>query len=110
MEKLEMLKIKYPDLLEKISFECGDGWYTILDELLSIAEWRNKKALCEPIKIIQIKEKFAGLRFYYNGGDEYFAGAVRMAESMADHTCEVCGSPGERRSGTWLTTRCEEHK
>lgn len=62
------------------------------------------------INIAQIKEKFGGLRFYYDGGDDEISGMVRMAESWAGHTCEECGNKGERRSGGWIRTLCDEHE
>ena len=58
----------------------------------------------------QIKEKFGGLRFYYDGGDEYVSGVVDMAESWAGKTCETCGSLGVRRNGGWIRTLCDEHE
>jgi hypothetical protein len=62
------------------------------------------------IRIAQIKEKFGGLRFYYDGGDEYIHGLVSMAESWADRSCETCGDRGERRSGGWVRTLCDKHE
>jgi hypothetical protein len=59
---------------------------------------------------MQIKEKFGGLRFYYDGGDEYISGLVSMAESWAGNTCETCGEKGERRSGGWIRTLCDKHE
>lgn len=61
------------------------------------------------IEIHQIKEKFGGLRFYYDGGDSEISGMVRMAEAWADKTCEVCGNLGKSRSGGWVRTLCDEH-
>lgn len=61
------------------------------------------------IEIHQIKEKFAGLRFYYQGGDEQVYGMVRMAEAWAADVCEVCGARGEQRPGGWIRTLCDEH-
>ena len=58
----------------------------------------------------QIKEKFGGLRFYYDGGDEYISGLVSMAESWAACSCETCGTPGERREGGWIRTLCDTHE
>lgn len=63
-----------------------------------------------PVVVEQIKEKFGGLRFYYSGGDDHIYGMVRMAESWASKTCEVCGKPGEIRSGGWIKTLCDEHE
>ncbi len=103
-------------------FECGDGWYQILDSLCgniqSYIDWNNKSAEAgykdfQPIQqvvAVQIKEKFGGLRFYYEGGDRHIAGMVRMAESWASVTCEECGAPGEMRPGGWIKTLCDIHK
>lgn len=62
------------------------------------------------IEIQQIKEKFGGLRFYYDGGDDEISGMVRMAESWAANSCETCGNKGERRSGGWVRTLCDHHE
>jgi len=57
----------------------------------------------------QIKEKFGGLRFYYYGGDQKIAGMVRLAEILADNTCEICGSTENVGKTTgWITTICEK--
>jgi hypothetical protein len=62
------------------------------------------------VTVAQIKEKFGGLRFYYDGGDEYISGLVSMAESWATCSCETCGTPGERREGGWIRTLCDTHE
>jgi|LakMenE18May11ns_1017448.scaffolds.fasta_scaffold9939388_3 hypothetical protein len=95
-------------------FDHGDGWYQILDSLCSQIQrhidWQNRNEV-EVAQVVatQVKEKFGGLRFYYNGGDDYIDGMVRMAESWAANTCEVCGKPGKLRGGGWLYTACDEH-
>ena len=124
MNELELLKEKYPHLFpERFWFECGDGWYSILSSLLYRINMhekhiRNQNAYrvrhgrdpikYESVKIVQIKEKFSGLRFYYDGGDEYICGAVALAEDMSYKTCEACGNPGKVSSGGWYRTRCDE--
>ena len=102
-------------------FECGDGWYQILDSLCgqiqSYVDWKNRSAEAgyknfEPVEqvvAVQVKEKFGGLRFYYDGGDQHISGMVRMAESWAACTCEKCGKPGFSRTGGWIRTLCDEH-
>lgn len=102
-------------------FEHSDGWYKILDSLCgqiqSYIDWKNRSAAAgyenfkpvEQVVATQVKEKFGGLRFYYKGGDEHISGMVRMAESWASITCEVCGQPGEIRQGGWIKTLCDEH-
>jgi hypothetical protein len=60
------------------------------------------------VKIVQIKEKFAGLRIYYDGGDEFIAGITQMAEAVAAITCEKCGVPGKVRNlNGFLATLCD---
>ena len=92
-------------------FECGDGWFNILDQLMGNIQhhidWKNKKEEIIPqVTLDQIKEKFGTLRFYYTGGDDVIGGMVRMAESMSGVTCEDCGNVGERRGGGWVHTYC----
>jgi hypothetical protein len=62
------------------------------------------------IQVQQIKEKFGGLRFYYQGGNDEISGMVRMAELWAGHTCETCGDKGHRRDGGWIRTLCDVHE
>lgn len=95
-------------------FECGDGWFNILDQLMGNIQhhidWKNKKEeVVVQVTLDQVKEKFGTLRFYYTGGDDIIDGMVRMAESMSGVTCEECGNPGKRIGGGWVTTVCEEH-
>lgn len=110
-------------------FAVGQGWWPILEELCariqSHINWRNEtrgillkdnpnnRPIPEEIPQVvveQIKEKFGGLRFYYQGGDDYVHGLVSMAESWASVTCEECGSIGKRRDGGWVRTLCDHHE
>jgi len=114
------------------------GWYTILDVLfeglsgdVERARYSLKFALENPdnkyIKpipeleaaladaleklptIVQIKEKFGGLRVYADGGTEVHQAYINFAAAMAARTCEICGNPGELRDGGWMKTLCDEH-
>ena len=62
------------------------------------------------IRVEQIKEKFGGLRFYYQGGDDEISGMVTMAEIWAGRTCETCGNKGQSRRGGWIRTLCDTHE
>ncbi len=62
------------------------------------------------IEVHQIKEKFGGLRFYYEGGDDYCSGLETMAEIWANRTCETCGETGRQRQGGWIRTLCDKHE
>ena len=95
-------------------FECGDGWYNIIDAACAQIENRAYNNRLNNVKFhtvvaTQVKEKYGTLRFYYTGGDEYVDGVVAMAEAMSAVTCETCGAPGELRQGGWLKTLCDEH-
>lgn len=58
----------------------------------------------------QVKEKFAGLRFYSRGGDAYCHGAISMAEAISLRTCEECGAPGKVGGQGWIKTLCDTHR
>lgn len=107
----------YPKIFEGRygGFAVGPGWWPILESLCaniqSHIDWKEKQNNSVPQVVVeQIKEKFGGLRFYYQGGDDTIDGMVRMAESWAEHSCEECGAPGERRSGGWIKTLCDHHE
>ena len=96
-------------------FECGDGWFNILDQLMGNIQhhidWKNRKEeVVAQVTLDQVKEKFGTLRFYYSGGDDYIDGLVTMAESMSGVTCEECGLPGTQTQGGWIKTACAAHR
>ena len=116
---------RFPKMLEGKygGFSVDEGWWPILESLCaniqSHIDWNNRRAekypeLCykqvPQVTIAQIKEKFGGLRFYYDGGNDIIAGMVSMAEAWASKTCETCGKPGQQRSGGWIKTLCDEHE
>jgi hypothetical protein len=121
----ELLCARYPKLMANRhktmqetcmywGFECGDGWFDILDKLMANIQkhidLKERQGLSVPqVTVDQVKEKFGTLSFYYTGGDEYISGLVSMASSMSGVTCEACGKPGKQTGGSWIKTRCEEH-
>jgi hypothetical protein len=75
--------------------ECGEGWKKIVDRT------HEKLKYIDPeYKIAQIKEKFGGLRYYYDNSFESYDDVrreimddiVRAAEYEASRTCELCGA------------------
>lgn len=100
--------------LMAFGFECGSGWYNIIDSLCAIIDWElknnediKKSQKEHPFEVVQVKEKFGGLRFYTNWETPIIAGAIYMAERLSYKTCEMCGNPGEANSDGWITTLCE---
>ena len=103
--------------------EVGAGWWPIIETLCgqiqhyidqmnsSHAKWPDSEHYypVEQVVVAQIKEKFGGLRFYYDGGDRYVRGLVSMAEAWAARSCEECGAPGKQRPGGWVRTLCDFH-
>ena len=106
---------KYPLLFPtKIDFDIDDGWFNIIDLLCHSIQthinWQNRNELTvEQVTVLQLKEKFGGLRFYYQGGDDYVSGLVVMAEQLSERTCERCGDKGKLRSGGWVKCLCDRH-
>ena len=127
----EKMEETYPNMFAKPygGFAIGAGWWPIIESLCAniqshidhVKDTRKRLLEDNPYKhkipddvdqvvVEQIKEKFGGLRFYYQGGDEQIYGMVRMAESWAARSCEECGKPGEGRSGGWIRTLCDDHE
>lgn len=108
-------------------FSCGDGWYWLIDNLCmqiqghidnhndDCKQYKDKYEHykdCKEIQqvvAVQVKEKFGGLRFYYNGGDDVIRSYVDFAESLSLKICEHCGTTenvGHTTSG-WISVLCE---
>jgi len=89
-------------------FECGDGWFTLIDTLCEQLQWDTDKNNYPQIKAVQVKEKYGQLRFYVNGANDNQYGAIDFAETISSHICENCGNPGRIYDFNWLYTRCEK--
>jgi len=80
---------------EPHGFETRDGWKDII-----LSTHNKLKYIDSGYKISQIKQKFGGLRYYYdisfNSYDdirrEIMDDVVAAAEVDASHTCEMCGT------------------
>ena len=62
--------------------------------------------------LVQVKEKFGGLRIYGDGLHDTPAliKEIEAAEAQASKTCEVCGEAGEMVSiKGYCTVRCDKH-
>lgn len=106
-------------------FECSDGWYTLIHELARDIQhhvdhkndtytWKVERGEAKEedrpdyqVRAVQVKQKFGGLRFYVNGGDEYIDGMIAFAESMSYKICESCGNPGKTNRDGWMYTFCD---
>jgi len=79
--------------------ECGDGWYdliyTLCSQIANYIKWNEKD--CK-VQVLQVKEKFGGLRFYTNAVPDKIRGMINMAEAMSYKICDVCGNKGSINS------------
>ena len=86
-------------------FECGDGWFRLIDQLSADIMELDKQDGTTTIAV-QVKEKYGGLRFYIQGGSDAAYEAIEKAEALSLKTCEMCGEPGKLRGASWVTTMC----
>lgn len=111
--------------LKDVSLGIGSGWFSLLNDLCQ----ELLAFVPAEFKVTQIKEKFGGLRFYYelkdyNHYDITYSShishenyrqkiniLVAKAEALSYETCEVCGDPASLdRSSFWIKSLCEFHK
>lgn len=100
-------------------FECGDGWFALIDRLSAALEAINKTLPNgQKVEAVQVKTKYGGLRFYTNGAP-YGNGApiatcdrvdnlILAAEDESYRTCEQCGKRGKSNAKGWIETLCDE--
>jgi hypothetical protein len=119
----EIIK-KYPKIFKpyegnpfNVNWDCPDGWLNLLDLLCDSIQkhidinnqWNNKKI--SQVHCTQVKEKWATLNFYFNGGDEMIEGMVSFAENISAHVCQECGSTvkvEQHNINGWILTLCEK--
>lgn len=101
--------------LMSFGFECGDGWFDLLERLSARIEARalERRARGTPETDLpeaeQVKEKYGTLRFYLARSDDDIDRWILEAEDESARTCELCGNPGELRGVSWYQTLCDAH-
>ena len=116
---------KYPKIFQQYEgnpgmvnwFGVPDGWLPVIDKLCgsiqsyidNVTRYIDGKPTQVPqVTCSQMKEKFGGLRFYVEGGDEHTDGMIFMAEYLCEHICEDCGTEENiGRTEGWIHTLCE---
>lgn len=114
-----------------IGDRVGPGWWAILEEAFTSIEALVKSKPGYQFHVRQIKEKFGGLRFYFQvtrqgePADHYdedspvdeardelvdsIMNVIGQAEDKASETCEWCGEPGHTGGDGWVKTLCDRH-
>jgi len=112
--------------------DCGDGWYWLIDNLCDAiqryCDSRNEgvrggflkgiKGYLKgttpeeewQVEAVQVKEKFGGLRFYINSGDDEIYVLISFAEHLSYKICEYCGTTKnvKVRSRGWVRALCNK--
>jgi hypothetical protein len=142
MTKLDDLIAAHPLLFlgthPPVPSHLPEGWYALVHELCIGIESILGPERCKQFGVTQVKEKFAGLRFYFSldGAEDMYMdfhapegiqtliksaepappemAAIRelvaQAAKASRATCQKCGSLGTRGAhGGWLVTLCEKH-
>lgn len=97
--------VKY--LTEEDAVACvGKGWERLVRKV-----YNAKEGLGIPIGIIQVKEKWGGLRIYT---DYYVPEIETVIQAVGEESCRVCyecgADAGLVKKGGWYQTLCEEHR
>lgn len=121
-EYQDKLHACYPQLyIQKPCFECGCGWYKLIDQLsvkleIMITALKIKDGVKEiadddprlPIYCVQCKEKYGGLRFYMSVATDEMYELIDHVEVASEKTCEDCGGVGESyQEKGWIMTLCK---
>ena len=114
-EKIKQLSIDFPIAMKRVycGASFGSGWLEPVREALAVLDKAGAG-------VAQIKEKFGGLRLYWDAPEtEEFTAwhyiacsmAVKVAESKCWKLCESCGVEAsvENVEG-WLSTLCTDCK
>lgn len=100
------LKFDEYNLLEDIPY----GWAVSFGEdlLRDLKEALVKNNLLDSYVVFQIKEKFGGLRWYDNTGNDDVCKVLNKYESLSYKTCIDCGKPAKYISRGWICPYCED--
>lgn len=81
-----------------------EGWAKIAEQLQA----RLEPFMAAGGKVVQVKEKFGGLRVYTEGDNPPDLDDLCEA---AETTCVECGAPGAMTTKRgWISPRCEAHQ
>lgn len=109
--RIEALRSKLPP--DRPYIEVDEGWYGLVTDCDA-----ELAAMDANYQLLQVKEKFGGLRYYFIPSADTTAeqrdamyGVVAKYEAIAAKTCEATGKPGVlmKSIGGWLKTLDPEY-
>lgn len=112
---------RWPTLMADVScgFYCPKGWSDLVWELIANIELELKGDF-SMFDISQVKDKFGGLRFYYqfpnakkHKSADYISQLVERAEGESWGICLTCGTTDTvvlkyTGGGGWLASQCSD--
>ena len=86
------------------------GWRIAfgIDLCKDLKEALIKDNALDKYKIVQIKEKYGGLRWYDNWSTNEICKVLNKYEELSYTTCIVCGKPAKYLSRGWICPFCED--
>ena len=131
--KKKQTKMRYKKLCKRYPFLIIRNWktdkpieypYTYLDDMLYGWKRAFGKQMCEEIRqvlikggylydyrVVQVKEKFGGLRWYDEGAPSSIyrelQDVIDKYEELSYCTCRCCGRPATKISLGWISPFCD---
>lgn len=105
----DSLRQKYKNFFENMTwgFECGPGWYKIIEKLTDDIHAIMARDNLDTVATT-VKEKYGTLRFYLSSTPKEIQDLIKKATKETETTCERCGEPGQiSHNGCWVKVRCK---
>ena len=104
-----------PEAIHEYNYEyteldsMPDGWRKAFGEQMcdEIQKELVAAGLVDDFRIVQIKEKYGSLRFYFDGGNKAIHDIVSKYEKLSARTCIDCGAPATRVTTGWICPCCD---
>lgn len=88
-------------LLKDMQLCVGKGWGLIIEKFYWLCDAHG-------VVVVQVKEKFGGLRLYVGDAPSCVHLEIDALEKESLFTCETCGNEGSLKTkGGWHSVRCE---
>ncbi len=100
----EVIDMNLDKAQEALDLCIGPGWVPLVSDLIN-----EIRKVAPETEVLQVKEKFGGLRFYVGSTPRKVHDLISEAEAASFTICEMCGNPGKPRPGGWIKTLCDEH-
>lgn len=114
MRFYEKLKKDFPELFRNPMISCSvpKGWEALVYDLCEKIYTLSKDVPeDERVFVVQIKEKFGGLRFYTHQEIKEISELITEAEDKSYKLCMECSGPAQPDyENVWVKTICEKCK